>query len=91
MSGPFSLGRREPSLPGAAEARALVKRARQEARRWMFRSVMLALVSGLALARHWLIFGLVFLALTVMAAELSRSTRRRARDLDEKLRGQEPK
>jgi len=72
------------------DARALIKRARQEARRWMFRAVMLALVSGLSLARHWFLFGVIFLALTVMAAQLSRSTRRRAAELAEKLKLAEP-
>jgi hypothetical protein len=86
MSGRFSPPRHEPSPPGHDEARALVKRARQEARRWMFRSVMLALVSGLAIARHWFLFGLIFLALTVMGVQLSRSTRRRAAELAEKLK-----
>jgi hypothetical protein len=86
MSGWFGLRRREASPPGQEEARALVKRARQEARRWMFRSVTLALVSGLAFARHWFVFGLVFLALTLMGMQLSRSTRRRAAELAEKLK-----
>jgi len=86
MSSLFSPLRRQPSLPGQDEARALVKRARQEARRWMFRSVMLALVSGLAFARHWFLFGAVFLALTVMGVQLARSTRRRAAELAAKLK-----
>jgi hypothetical protein len=86
MSDLFSASRRTPSPPGHDEARALVKRARQEARRWMFRSVMLALISGLAFARHWLVFGLVFLGLTVMGMQLARSTRRRAAELAQKLK-----
>ncbi len=86
MSGLFGPLRRESASPAEAQARALVKRARQEARRWMFRSVMLALVSGLAFARHWLVFGLVFLALTVMGLQLSRSTRHRAAELAQKLK-----
>jgi hypothetical protein len=86
MSGLSGSLEREPLPPGHDEARALVKRARQEARRWMFRSVMLALVSGLALARHWFLFGLIFLGLTVMGVQLSRSTRRRAAELAEKLK-----
>jgi uncharacterized membrane protein YciS (DUF1049 family) len=89
MTGLFGPLRREPMPPGQVEARALVKRARQEARRWMFRSVMLALISGLAFARHWLVFGLIFLGLTVMGAQLSRSTRRRAAELAQKLKDME--
>jgi hypothetical protein len=84
MSGPLFPG--VPSLPVLDDARALVKRARREARRWMFRAVMLALVSGLAIARGWLIFGVIFLALTVMAFQLSRSTRRRAAEMVDKLK-----
>lgn len=91
MSGLFSPLRRQPSPPGHDEARGLVKRARQESRRWMFRSAMLALVSGLAFARHWLVFGLVFLGLTVLGLQLSRSTRRRAAELTEKLKAMEAK
>ncbi len=91
MSGLFGPQRREPPSPAEDEARALLKRARQEFRRWMFRSIMLALVSGLAFARHWFIFGLVFLGLTVLGYQLSRSTRRRAAELADRLKLMESK
>ncbi len=73
-------------LQRADEARALIRRARGEARRWMIRSVLLALIAGLSFARRWVFFGVVFLALTAMGFQLSRSTRRRAAELAAKLK-----
>ncbi len=86
MSALFGPRQHEPLTPDQEEVRALLKRARQEWRRWMFRSVLLALISGLAFARHWLIFGLIFLGLTVMGYQLSRSTRRHAAELADRLK-----
>ncbi len=75
-----------PGLPSLEDQRRLVKRARSEARRWMFRSVLLLLISALAFRRGWLAFGLVFLALTVLGTLLARSTTRRAAQLADKLK-----
>ena len=86
MSALFGPQRHEPLSQDQEEVRALLKRARQEWRRWMFRSVLLALISGLAFTRHWLIFGLVFLGLTVLGYQLARSTRRHAAELADRLK-----
>jgi hypothetical protein len=75
-----------PPAPGADDQRALIKRARREALRWVFRSVLLAVIAGLALARGWIIFGVIFAALGVMGLQLARSTRRRAAELAQKLK-----
>jgi hypothetical protein len=75
-----------PPIPGLDEQRALVKRARRESFRWFIRALMLAIISGLALRNGWVIFGVIFAALAVMGLQLSRTTRRRAAALLEKLK-----
>ena len=79
-------GRMPSAAPGLDDQRALVKRARQGALQWTFRAVLLALISGLALRNGWIVFGVLFALLTLMAAGLVRSTRRRAAVLAAKLR-----
>ncbi len=77
----------DPSeLQHADQARTLVKRARREARQWAIRSVLLAVVAGLAFRVGWYAFGGIFVARAFMAFGLSRATRRRALALAEKLR-----
>ncbi len=66
--------------------RALVRRARRDAWHWAFRAVVLALISGLALRFGWIIFGILFAALALMAAGLVRSMRRRAAQLEAQIR-----
>ncbi|OYV66417.1 MAG: hypothetical protein B7Z72_11385 [Gemmatimonadetes bacterium 21-71-4] len=82
-------GARAPGLrevPGLDDQRQLVARARSLARRWMVRAVLLLVVSALAVRTGWLIFGLIFLALAVLALQLARSTTRRAAELADKLK-----
>ncbi len=77
-------------LQRADDARALVKRARREARQWAIRAVLLAVIAGLAFRTGWFVFGGIFVALAFMAFGLSRATRNRALALAEKLRLLEP-
>jgi hypothetical protein len=77
------------SLAGAQDLeqhKALVKRARREAHHWIFRAVLLTIISGLSFTRHWLIFGILFAALALMAVQLARLTQRRAADLAAKIK-----
>ncbi len=74
------------ALQPVADARALIRRARAEARRWTFRAILLAAVAGLSFRAGWISFGVIFVLLTFMAFALSRSTRKRAAQLAEKLR-----
>lgn len=78
-------------VPGLDDQKALVKRARRDAMRWTFRAVLLALVSGLALRNGWIVFGLLFAVLALMAAGLVRSMRRRAAQLAAKITALEGK
>jgi len=68
------------------EQKALVKRARRDAYHWAFRAVLLAAISGLALRYGWIIFGILFAALALMAVGLVRSMRRRAAQLEAQLK-----
>jgi hypothetical protein len=78
---------RVPStVPGLDDQKALVKRARRDALQWTYRAVLLALISGLALRNGWIVFGVLFALLALMAAGLVRSTRRRAAVLAAKLK-----
>ncbi len=79
MNGPRPL----PQVPGASldDQKALVRRARRDAWHWSFRAVVLALISGLALKYGWIIFGVAFGVLALMAWGLVRSIRRRAATL----------
>ncbi|HVO35914.1 MAG TPA: hypothetical protein VMT21_10135 [Gemmatimonadales bacterium] len=66
---------------GLDDQRALVKRARRDALQWTFRAALLALISGLALRMGWILFGILFAVLALMAVGLVRSMRRRAAQL----------
>jgi hypothetical protein len=78
---------RVPStVPGFDDQKALVKRARRDALQWTYRAVLLALISGLALRLGWIVFGVLFALLALMAVGLVRSTRRRAAVLAAKLK-----
>jgi hypothetical protein len=78
---------RGPStVPGLDDQKALVKRARRDALQWTYRAVLLALISGLALRLGWIVFGVLFALLALMAVGLVRSTRRRAAVLAAKLK-----
>jgi hypothetical protein len=78
---------RVPStVPGLDDQKALVKRARRDALQWTYRAVLLALISGLALRLGWIVFGVLFALLALMAVGLVRSTRRRAAVLAAKLK-----
>jgi uncharacterized membrane protein YciS (DUF1049 family) len=68
------------------EQKALVKRARRNAYHWAFRAVLLAAISGLALRYGWIIFGVLFAALALMAVGLVRSMRRRAAQLEAQVK-----
>jgi hypothetical protein len=74
-----------PRLPGLDDQRRLVIRARSESRRWLVRSVLLLVIAALAVRRGWVAFGLVFLALALLGLQLSRSTSRRAAELERRL------
>jgi hypothetical protein len=78
-----------PHLPGLEDQRRLVAKARGQARRWMVRGVLLFVISALAVRYGWVVFGLVFLALALLALELARSTRRRAAALADRLQQME--
>ncbi len=78
-----------PGVPTLEDQRRLVARARSLARRWMLRSVLLLAITALALRRGWIAFGLVFLALAILAIGLSRSTTRRATELTDRLKALE--
>ncbi|MGD0992831.1 MAG: hypothetical protein ABR998_10200 [Gemmatimonadales bacterium] len=73
-------------MPGLDDQKALVKRARRDALQWTYRAVLLALISGLALRLGWIVFGVLFALLALMAVGLVRSTRRRAAVLAAKLK-----
>ena len=73
-------------VPGLDDQKALVKRARRDALQWTYRAVLLALISGLAMRNGWILFGVLFAILALMAVGLVRSTRRRAAQLAAKLR-----
>jgi uncharacterized membrane protein YciS (DUF1049 family) len=77
-------------LSDPAQQRRLVKTARRQALRWAVRAVLLAAVAGLAFRMGWVIFGTVFLALTVMSFALAHSVRRRAAELAARLKAEEP-
>ena len=78
---------RGPStVPGLDDQRVLVKRARRDALQWTYRAVLLALISGLALRTGWIVFGVLFAVLALMAVGLVRSTRRRAAVLAAKIK-----
>ena len=72
----------DPERQKLDEQRALVKRARRDAYHWAFRAIVLALISGLALRYGWIVFGVLFAVLALMAAGLVRSMRRRAAQLE---------
>ena len=74
------------TVPGLDDQKALVKRARRDALQWTYRAVLLALISGLALRNGWIVFGVLFALLALMAVGLVRSTRRRAGVLAAKLK-----
>ena len=73
-------------VPGLDDQKALVKRARRDALQWTYRAVLLALISGLALRTGWIVFGVLFALLALMAVGLVRSMRRRAAMLAAKLK-----
>ncbi|MGA2383477.1 MAG: hypothetical protein ABSG61_08580 [Gemmatimonadales bacterium] len=77
------------AAPGLDDQKALVKRARRDALHWGFRAVLLALISGLALRNGWIVFGVLFALLALMAVGLVRSTRRRAAQLAAKIKALE--
>jgi len=74
------------AVPGLDDQKALVKRARRDALQWSYRAVLLALISGLALRNGWIVFGVLFALMAVMAVGLVRSTRRRAAVLAAKVK-----
>jgi hypothetical protein len=78
-----------PHLPDIEDQRRLVARARGQARRWTTRGILLFVIAALAVRYGWLIFGLIFLALALLALELARSTRRRAAALADRLKAME--
>lgn len=75
-----------PGAPALEEQKALVRRARRDAYHWMFRAVLLTIISALSFARRWLVFGVLFAALALMAAQLARVTQRRASELAQKIK-----
>lgn len=75
-----------PGISGLDEQRALVKRARRDAWHWIFRAVLLTIISALSFVRHWLMFGVLFAALALMAVQLARVTQRRAAELVAKIK-----
>jgi len=79
------------AAPGLDDQRRLVRRARRDAFHWAFRAVMLALIGGLALRFGWIVFGILFAVLALMAAGLVRSLRRRAAALAAQIRQMETK
>jgi len=79
-------GRVPSTVPGLDDQKALVKRARRDALQWSYRAVLLALISGLALRNGWIVFGVLFALMAVMAVGLVRSTRRRAAVLAAKVK-----
>ncbi len=79
-------GRMPSAVPVLDDQKALVKRARRDALQWTYRAVLLALISGLALRFGWIVFGVLFALLALMAVGLVRSTRRRAAVLAAKLK-----
>ena len=81
-----------PGAPGASgldEQKALVKRARRDARHWIFRAVLLTIISALSFARHWVVFGILFGALALMAIQLTRMTQRRVAELVARIKALE--
>jgi hypothetical protein len=82
------------SLAGAQDLeqqRAAVKRARREGYHWLFRAVLLTIISGLSFSRHWIIFGVLFAALALMSVQLARVTQRVARVLVARIKELEAK
>jgi hypothetical protein len=75
-----------PSLPTLEDQRRLVVTARRRARRWMLRSVLLLVIGALAMRNGWVVFGVVFLALAILAIQLARSTTRSAAELADRLK-----
>jgi hypothetical protein len=78
------------AVAGLDDQKALVKRARRDGLHWTFRAAMLALISGLSLRNGWLLFGVLFGLLSLMALQVARTTRRRARELAAKIKLLEP-
>lgn len=79
---------RPPGVPGPDDQRRLVRRARAQARRWTVRAWLLIAVSALAFRYGWLLFGVVFAGLAALALQLAHSTRRRAKELAARLKGE---
>jgi len=80
-----------PHLPDLEDQRRLIVRARRDARRWLLRCVLMLVIGALAFRRGWLIFGVVFFLLTLLALQLSRSNLKAAAELERKLSLLEPK
>ena len=78
-----------PPPPSLEDQRRLVVTARRRARRWMLRSVLLLAIGALAMRNGWVAFGVVFLALAVLAIQLARSTTRSAAALADRLKAME--
>jgi hypothetical protein len=74
------------AVPGLDDHKALVKRARRDGLHWTFRAVMLALISALSLRNGWPLFGILFGLLALMALQVARTVRRRARELAAKIK-----
>ena len=73
------------AIPGLEDQKALVKRARRDALHWTFRAALLTLISGLSLRNGWPLFGILFVLLALMALQVARTVRRRARELAAKI------
>ena len=78
-----------PQPPSLEDQRRLVVTARRRARRWMLRSALLLVIAALALRNGWILFGIVFLALGILAIQLARSTTRSAAELADRLKALE--
>ena len=74
-----------PHLPDLDDQRRLIARARGESRRWLLRGVLLLVIGALSVRRGWIVFGLVFFALSLLVLQLSRSNLKQAAELERKL------
>ncbi len=79
-----------PHPPTLEEQWLLVARARRLARQWLLRSVLLLVIGATAVRWGWLFFGLALFALALLGLQLSRSTGRRAAELEAMLPPREP-
>jgi hypothetical protein len=74
-----------PHLPDLDDQRRLIARARADSRRWLLRGALMLIIAALSFRRGWVIFGAVFLALVLLALQLSRASLKAAAELERKL------